>query len=330
MPALKVFYRSAVLALSVAALMAVILVVIPDGNDYAKVSIDKHERLENMPGKKVVFVGGSSLAYGLDSKTVEQATGYAVVNMGMNAFVGVRFLLDEVDASLKAGDVVVLSIDNDAFRIQEGYDGVEGRTEDLLMMVKVRPAAWQHTLPWSRRKDIVAAVPGVVHRKAIRLIDSGVRSVAGKKLDDSLDALETRAGFNTYGDLVSHINVTWKGEREKGLDLRALKPNERVIPVLREYYERWTARGVRVFIAPPPIPVPYFEEQKEVITRIRADVDRALPGAALAPLERYVFPDSCFFDNVHHLNGECRMKQSKLLAEDLARTLGVTPKQSRL
>lgn len=326
---LKVLYHSAIVTLAVAALMAFILFVVPDGNDYALVALDKHARLEQTTQKKIVFVGGSNLAYGLDSETVEKALGYTVVNMGMNAFLGVRYMLGEVEAALKPGDVVVLAVENDAFHVQPAFDGVEGRPEDLLMMTKVRPAAFGQ-MPWATRKEVIAAIPGAVHHKAMRLINDGLRTLAGRAPKASLlDNLETRAGFNRYGDLVSHINVTWTGPRDEPMDLGKLPPNASVTQFLREHWERWRQRGIRVLLASPPVPAPYFEAQRAAITKIRTELERAMPGSAIAPFERYVFPDSCFFDDIHHLNGECRLKQSKMLTEDLAKALGL-PLQSSL
>ena len=54
-----------------------------------------------------MFVGGSNLAFGIDSREVEQRTGYRVVNMGMGFNMGLRFMLAVVRPHIHAGDVVV-------------------------------------------------------------------------------------------------------------------------------------------------------------------------------------------------------------------------------
>ena len=53
---------------------------------------DKVERLKTREGKKIVFIGGSSLIFGLRSEEIEKATGYEVVDFGLYA----SYYLEEV------------------------------------------------------------------------------------------------------------------------------------------------------------------------------------------------------------------------------------------
>src|SRR5690606_31597265 len=76
--------RAGSLALAVAMALLAVLVLVPDGNDYAKAAGLKRQRLASLPGPKVVMIGGSNLAFGVDSPLVEQITGCPVANMGMN------------------------------------------------------------------------------------------------------------------------------------------------------------------------------------------------------------------------------------------------------
>ena len=77
---------------TVVALMTIAL-TIPDENDYARATLLKHERLSSLPGKKIVLVGGSNLSYGIDSPLIERETGCPAVNMGLNGYFGVRYLM---------------------------------------------------------------------------------------------------------------------------------------------------------------------------------------------------------------------------------------------
>ena len=44
---------------------------------------EKIERLKNTEDKKIVFIGGSSLIFGLRSEEIEKATGYKLVDFGL-------------------------------------------------------------------------------------------------------------------------------------------------------------------------------------------------------------------------------------------------------
>ena len=103
-----IFKMSVMVAMLAATAAFVVIVVPPDRGDYLAVINDKMEMIESAHGPKIVFVGGSNLAFGLDSARVEAETGYTVVNMGMGFNMGLRFMLDLVEPRIGADDVVVL------------------------------------------------------------------------------------------------------------------------------------------------------------------------------------------------------------------------------
>ena len=71
---------------------------------------DKCVRLNNTEGKKIIFVGGSSLPFGLRSDLIEQAIeGYTVVNFGLYATLGTKVMMDLSKMNIGKGDIVVLS-----------------------------------------------------------------------------------------------------------------------------------------------------------------------------------------------------------------------------
>ena len=69
----------------------------------------KYERLCTTEEKKIVVVGGSSVAFGLDSELLSQHTGYEVVNFGLYATLGTRLMLDLSKANINEGDIVIVA-----------------------------------------------------------------------------------------------------------------------------------------------------------------------------------------------------------------------------
>src|SRR5690606_26128837 len=155
-----------------------------------------------LSGNRVVLVGGSNLAFGIDSKAIEAAVGCPVVNMGMNGYFGVRFMLEEVAPRLRAGDVVVLAFEWDNY-----FKSVDGTSSNLLVVSKANPRAFA-ALTWPQRWDIaVNGVPYAARQKALRLVGDGLSTldtvVRGDRDDDDEDnfihRFETLAGFNPEG-----------------------------------------------------------------------------------------------------------------------------------
>ena len=82
-------------------------------NQYEKTFLaefkDKYSRLNEINEKKIIFVGGSSLPFGLRSDLIEEKLGYKVVDYGLYATLGTKFMMDTSKSNINKGDVVVLS-----------------------------------------------------------------------------------------------------------------------------------------------------------------------------------------------------------------------------
>lgn len=71
---------------------------------------DKYDLLCSTNEKKIIFVGGSSLPFGLKSDWIEEEiSGYKVVNFGLYATLGTKFMMDMSKANINPGDIVILS-----------------------------------------------------------------------------------------------------------------------------------------------------------------------------------------------------------------------------
>ena len=70
---------------------------------------DKYERLSSIEEPKVVVIGGSSVAFGLDSEKMEELLDMPVVNFGLYAAIGTKAMVDLSRDQIKSGDVVVLA-----------------------------------------------------------------------------------------------------------------------------------------------------------------------------------------------------------------------------
>ncbi|HSB40506.1 MAG TPA: hypothetical protein VLK28_01650 [Methylomirabilota bacterium] len=295
-----------------AVLVLLALVVIPDENDYAMVSVDKHARLAADVPRKLVFVGGSNLSYGLDSVAVERELGVFVVNMGLNAHLGLRFMLDEVKPALRPGDSVVLSLEYEVF-----FQPVDGYGMDQLALVKVRPSSLRYLRTWGQWRGVVKALQLAVQEKLERTIRAAIGQPRRMKPYVELKTqVETRAGTNEYGDLTSHLAMKWPYPlwRDRGLKVPTF--NSDCVAVLRRFEEEMRNRGVRVLYVHPPVNRSYYEDEKEAIELAHTRLREGVPFEIAAPA-RYVFPDAMFFDMVYHLNAEGRAVRTARVIADL-------------
>ena len=59
-------------------------------NEIVLVDLKKQARIASLSGKKICFVGGSNLSYGLDSYRVQEHFGLPVANLGLHAGFGMN------------------------------------------------------------------------------------------------------------------------------------------------------------------------------------------------------------------------------------------------
>ena len=65
-------------------------------NDFMAAIIDKHEIANGIKQPKLIFAGGSNLAFGIDSELIEKKIGKKVVNLSLHAGLGLEFILNEL------------------------------------------------------------------------------------------------------------------------------------------------------------------------------------------------------------------------------------------
>jgi hypothetical protein len=100
--------------------------------NYLAATLEKHARLKSAPSPRLILVGGSNLAFGINSEALGQALGREVVNMGLVGGLGLDFMLHEVAPAVRKGDLVLLSLEYDLF--SGGFNPVNQR-----QIVEYRP-----------------------------------------------------------------------------------------------------------------------------------------------------------------------------------------------
>lgn len=149
----------------------------------------KCERLDETPGNRIVFVGGSGAAFGIDSALVEDYfPGCHAVNFGMYAALGTKAMLDLSVDSIHAGDIVILMPEQDPqtlscyFNSEYMWQGVDGA---FRLLGRIDAAD---------RKSMIGQFPYFAARKC-RYVLTGEALVP--------DDVYRRSSFNTYGDISS-------------------------------------------------------------------------------------------------------------------------------
>ncbi len=93
-----------------------------DSSFYGGMAI-KYNRLYGTKGRKIVVIGGSSVAFGLRSDILERETGIPVVNFGLYANLGTKYMLDVAEDAIGKDDIVIIAPEQNAQSLSTYFNG---------------------------------------------------------------------------------------------------------------------------------------------------------------------------------------------------------------
>ena len=286
-------------------------------------TIDKHNLLDHQTSPRIVLIGGSGFSFGIKSPLLERETGYHPVNMGLNMGYGLDFMLHEVEDSLRAGDVVIVSPEYDMFG-----DFYYGQGPFIYSMLEHRPANLKYLSFGNVRElsDKGFLIVGGIFRYTV--------TRQGKE-DKRILAIEyfpyRRRAYNEYGDMTAHYP---QPRRPYDIDMFAgpttrhltLENIDRAIDGMNRFAERCRRKEVRVFFSFAAISDHHYRLHAEVINLVAARLRQRLNFQIINTPDDAALPLDLFYDTYYHLTGEGAERNTQQLIDKL-RKQGVGVKQ---
>lgn len=312
------------LALSAIAVTGACLLPPHHGKDgYLAAIIDKHARLARTESPRLILVGGSNLAFGIDSARLEEATGLSVVNMGLHAGLGLKYMLDEIKPFLRTGDVVVVVPEYEQY-----YGFTYGRAKQILQLLEVYPDAAEHLIDTAHGGTIVSGLASFTRGKIEwywkRACLIGSLSLEHKTLSPFKHFLDfspspppyTRASFNEKGDVTAHLSLEAPGNQDQRMLVRADVDRD-AIKVLNEFDGYASEMGVTTIVTFPCVPNSFYAKCSKDLASLRSTLKRRLTAKLAGQPSQYAFAERLFYDSNYHLVKEGIDKRMQLLCEDM-------------
>ena len=263
-------------------------------------AIDKRARAQNTVGRaRILVVGGSSAAFGVDSKMIEQTVGRPVVNLGLHGAAGALYILNVAMVEARPNDVVVLqleySVGSPSFQVLSYLDALVPQ--------------------WSTKGDLSLL-------DQIRLDQISGR-IAFERLvsTESAPARYRRSMFDDRGDVIPRDpNLT--SFRSPGIPLLGGQaPLQRYVGRICRTVSRLEERGVEVVVSLPPFPRSQPTSDRKAIGRYVRSLEQCLPSAVpvLHSASSVTYADQFFDDTAYHLNARGRELFSRALVAELMR-----------
>lgn len=277
-------------------------------DDYTARISEKQRRLASLASPKIVIIGGSNAAFGIDSQLLQTQSGRPVVNMGLWADVGLPFMLSQVLPFVRPGDLAIITPEYEVFF-----------KDALSAQARYRAASFLPQ-PWivlSSPLDAARFVIATIVERAQGTVQTTIRKLSGRVVREPI---YSRRSFNELGDVVAHLGSgprldTMEATRS-AIASRAL--DTAVFSTLRTFALQARASGANVVLIPPAILDIRYRHDKPTIDRLYGSWLRASSDGGFEVLgtpAEFAFPLEDMFDTMYHLNGRGRQLRMKRILE---------------
>lgn len=262
--------------------------------NYLSVIVDKHLSLTQATTPKVVFIGDSSLAFGLDGEKVEEEIGRPVVNMGLHAAFGLPFVFSEVAPDLKSGDTVVAIFHYYPTK-SDVNEGVVCHALDFY------PAMYDRLDLNIFLKNKLEFTCKVKKIRRYILNKTFKSSNTDNTLVDETVFDYKRWAFNRYGDIRSELYVTSTIDFRNNVPYEFDTDQRQTLDTINYYNGVFNAKGVRLLLVYPPYPMGVFKDNFKAVNEFDELLRSKTSVAILNNPADAVLPDEYFFNSDYHL-----------------------------
>ena len=245
--------------------------------------IKKDSLLIHTQGPRIVFIGGSNLPFGLDSRMIKDSLNLNPVNTGIMHTLGLKIMLDNYLKNSKLNDIVIISPEYSHF-----FGDFMNGQESTLYYNSVGHINPLQGLDYDQIQSVLPYLPKYIFKK----LDP--REYWGY----SISSFFNSKSFNEFGDLQRHWNMESRPfSSAKSIDYEF---NQQVIDYIIHFQGVISKMNAKLYITPAPFNKSSANNNK---TQIQL-VERKLKEAGIKTIgvfEEYIYDDSLFFNSSYHL-----------------------------
>jgi len=287
----------------------------PDPNHYFQGSLLKLELIETTPSPRIIIIGGSNIAFGIDSQLMERTFGIPVINDGLHGGLGVA-PLRELQDYIQEDDIIIISLEYTNFVSKDQMNGNAGVLWDWIEFSPKRINYLE--TPWKEATSLYAIM---LQRKVNREINL---ELVGSGMDE-IRGIFTGNHFNEHGDFIGHLDDKQTKPKDIPADKYAVQPlYDDIFIFLEDFNQDAIAKGATV----------YFEAQSsrqancentgiENMVEFFDAFREKTSILVLTPMDQLCMPDRFFYDTPFHLNAKGRQLRTKRLIEDLQKYINL-------
>ncbi len=286
-------------------------------NPYAETYLgafqNKYDNLYKAEGKKLVFIGGSSLPFGLDSALLEDDLGgeYTVINYGLYATLGTKFMLDTSLDAIGEGDIVVIApeLSLQTYSLYFNPEAVLEATDGFSPMLSGVTASDKLSL---------------FYRNFVFAFDKLGYALRGETLSPS--GIYAKSSLNARGDMAiwrenNIMNGGYDANMTVTLDETLL--NDEFINYINAYVANASARGASIYFSFAPTNVAALRTSENARAEFENALAEMLDCELLLPIEKAIVDKRYCYDTNFHLNSAGQTYFTRVLSLALKEKLSL-------
>lgn len=265
---------------------------------------DKFRTLKETDEPKIIIVGGSNAAFGMDQKMLEEATGYKVVNLGLHAGFGQLFHSELSKANINKGDIVLLSYEynwcNDKQFKSIGTElvmsGIDSHVELYRYMpLRTWPSILGYLGTYAYKKNTFVPAEGQYSREAFDRETGQMTFLRNYNMNDYRTQIDLYGTIDISDTVISDVSI--------------------------EYLKRYKSfieqkEAVVCFVAPPLL--------REAVTcsldefeKIKKEEQEIIGIPYISNPIDYLYPETLMSNSIYHCNSRGEKERTRQLINDL-------------
>lgn len=271
----------------------------------------KYERLKETPGKRIILVGGSGVAFDCDSEMMDKFfSSYEIVNFGMYAGLGTKAVMDLSEAYIRKGDLVILSPEQSNQTLSDYFNG-----EYMWQAADGAFGMLRHI-----KSENVETMLGNFPKFALEKLKYVL-----KGQNPSTDSIYQKKSFNVYGDIA--LDTCRENILTGGYDVnQKVRFTEDVVQqeflgYMNAWAERLEKKGATVWYRYCPVNELAVEEADN-LAAYDAFLRQKLDFPVIGNPENSLMEAEWFFDTNFHLNQAGKEVNTIQLIRDIKAMLG--------
>ncbi len=261
--------------------------------------------------RKVIMVGGSNIAFSVDSDYLGELLGMPVYNLGVHVGTGMVYPFELAESEIEPGDIVVFPYENfegDNYGMNLINMTIENESDMLLPFISRHPG------------EIVRSAGPAACIKLFQAVHNAVKDLA----DRPQNAYDSRSFDTDTGNFIfdKPETIIKEGDLHDPAPFRLDEQDQSGIAYLNDFSEKCRKKGARLLITWPPQwegknPSYVDTEQKSEIEGLKEILD----APVISDRSEYCFSENELYDSPAHLNNKGTERYAELLAKDIQKAL---------